>query len=384
MGWQSAKLGDVCSFEGGTQPPKSQFVSSPQDGYIRLLQIRDFKSDDKTVYVRDTPKNKTCNEDDIMIARYGASVGQIHRGKKGAYNVALIKTCPDLCRINRDFFYYYLTSPLFQKPLLATSARGAQDGFNRSDISPFSLLLPPLREQRRIVAILDEAFDGIATAKANAEKNLANAKELFESYLNFVFTEKGEGWVEATLQQVATIIMGQSPPSASYNADYRGVPLINGPDEFGGLDPFSETLDTKFTTEPTKMAEKGDLILCVRGSTTGRMNIAGHNACIGRGVAAIQPNIQDDKKWIYRFISFNRDAIHKLGIGSTFPNVSSSKLKDLLIPFPPQDVRKEFTKGIERLGLQTQQLRTAYQQKLTDFTELKQSILQKAFAGELH
>lgn len=85
-------LGSICRFEGGSQPPKSKFVDSPRKGYIRLLQIRDFKSDEKAVYIPDDGKRRRCAEDDIMIGRYGASVGQIHRGKAGTYNVALIKT----------------------------------------------------------------------------------------------------------------------------------------------------------------------------------------------------------------------------------------------------------------------------------------------------
>ncbi len=77
--------------------------------------------------------------------------------------------------------------------------------------------------------------------------------------------------------------MGQSPPGDTYNENNEGVPLINGPVEFGP-DPFSETIIGKFTTAPSKMCKKGDLLICVRGATTGRTNIAGFDACIGRGV----------------------------------------------------------------------------------------------------
>ena len=95
-GWPSYQLGELCEFHGGTQPPKSKFIDQPREGYVRLLQIRDFKSDEKAVYVPDDGKLKKCAATDIMIGRYGASVGQIHRGKAGAHNVALIRTAPDL------------------------------------------------------------------------------------------------------------------------------------------------------------------------------------------------------------------------------------------------------------------------------------------------
>jgi type I restriction enzyme S subunit len=136
------KLGDICDFQGGSQPPKSKFIQQPEEGYIRLLQIRDFKSDDKAVYIPNAKKNRICESDDVMIGRYGASVGQIHRGKSGAYNVALIKTIPNTDIINKDYLYLYLQSELFQKELTSVSARSAQAGFSKADIYPFEIVIP--------------------------------------------------------------------------------------------------------------------------------------------------------------------------------------------------------------------------------------------------
>lgn len=236
-------------------------------------------------------------------------------------------------------------------------------------------------EQKRIVKILDEAFKKIDKAIATTKKNLTNAHEFFESYLNNVFSQKGDNWEEKKLGDECLLIMGQSPSGKSYNSNGTGIPLINGPVEFGGLDPFSETLATKFTTSPTKLCKKGDLILCVRGSTTGRMNIAGQDACIGRGVAAIRsPKNQD---WINRFISFSRQTIYNLGSGSTFPNVSSKELNEIIIPLPPEDERKQLIEKIEEINSETNKLETAYRYKLKALAELKQSLLKKAFEGEL-
>ena len=182
-----AHVGSVCGFQGGSQPPKSVFSSEPKAGFIRLLQIRDFKSEKFAVYIPESKKNRLCVADDIMIGRYGASVGQIHRGKAGAYNVALIKTIPNLGVLDVGFFYYYLTSPLFQKPLLATASRSAQDGFGKEDIADFPIPLPPLEEQRRIVAVLDEAFAAIASATANLQKQIGLMGDLKQSLLGKAF-----------------------------------------------------------------------------------------------------------------------------------------------------------------------------------------------------
>jgi type I restriction enzyme S subunit len=142
----------------------------------------------------------------------------------------------------------------------------------------------------------------------------------------------GARWQAKRLDEVCEIIMGQSPDGDSYNVTGEGVPLINGPVEFS-QGAFGKTTRSKFTTEPTKLCRENDLILCVRGSTTGRMNIAGFDACVGRGVAAIRA--KEYQPWINHFISSKRDDIHRLGTGATFPNVSGTMLNDLQLPFPP-------------------------------------------------
>jgi type I restriction enzyme S subunit len=141
-----------------------------------------------------------------------------------------------------------------------------------------------------------------------------------------------KGWPTKRLGDVCEIIMGQSPDGESYNATGEGVPLINGPVEFSA-EPFGKTIRSKFTTQPTKFCKKDDLILCVRGSTTGRMNIAGFDACVGRGVAAIRA--KQYQPWINHFISSKRDEIHGKGTGATFPNVSGDTLANFELVVPP-------------------------------------------------
>jgi len=141
-----------------------------------------------------------------------------------------------------------------------------------------------------------------------------------------------KGWPTQRLGDVCKIIMGQSPDGESYNTTGEGVPLINGPVEFSA-ESFGKTIRTKFTTQPTKFCKEGDLILCVRGSTTGRMNIAGFDACVGRGVAAIRA--KQYQPWINYFISLKRDEIHGKGTGATFPNVSGESLANFELVVPP-------------------------------------------------
>jgi type I restriction enzyme S subunit len=164
--WKTVKLGEICDFEGGSQPPKKEFVYEPAEGYIRFLQIRDFKSEKNITYIPIA--------DDILIGRYGASVGQILSGLTGAYNVALMKTIPNEEVISKGWLHAYLTSTLFQHPLMKASSRSAQNGFSKDDIYDFAVPLPPLAEQQRIVAKLDAAFAEIDSAKQAIQRAKEN------------------------------------------------------------------------------------------------------------------------------------------------------------------------------------------------------------------
>ena len=139
-------------------------------------------------------------------------------------------------------------------------------------------------------------------------------------------------WTWTTLGAVSNVVMGQSPPGSSYNTTGEGVPLINGPIEFSE-GPFGKTVVNQYTTAPTKFCDEGDLLICVRGSTTGRTNIAGFRACIGRGVAAIQPCFEDT--FVRLFIWNARDSIIDMGRGIAFPSVSVKQIEGLAIPLPP-------------------------------------------------
>jgi type I restriction enzyme S subunit len=214
------KLGEVCSFQGGSQPPKSQFIYEKRDSYVRFLQIRDFKSDKNITYIPESPKNRYCSDDDILLGRYGASVGKVLINKTGAYNVAVMKTIPDEKVLFKRYLFFYFTSNDFQNRLEIVSSRSAQNGFSKNDIFDFPILVPPLHQQKQIVGTLDKAFAAIDTAKANAEQNLQNAKELFGSYLHNVFENKGDDWENKTLEQISeSVFAGGDKPKGNFSKE---------------------------------------------------------------------------------------------------------------------------------------------------------------------
>lgn len=178
--WLWIHFGDVFDIQGGSQPPKNQFVASPQEGYVRLLQIRDFGPNPVPTYIPQNTVGRMCSEDDVMLARYGASVGKIFMGQNGAYNVALTKVIFNKKYIYNQYVFFLLQSTLFQNPLQSMS-RSAQAGFNKGNIHPILLPLPPLEEQKRIVKKVDElmalvdTLENTQTEKARTRLKLSKA-----------------------------------------------------------------------------------------------------------------------------------------------------------------------------------------------------------------
>jgi len=238
--------------------------------------------------------------------------------------------------------------------------------------------LPPLPTQHHIVAILDEAFCAIATAKENAEKNLQNAHELFESYLQSVFVNPGEDWEEKKLGEVCEIIAGQSPEGKYYNNTGEGLPFYQGKKEF--TDKFLGE-PTTWTTSVTKEAQIGDILMSVR-APVGPVNFSTERICIGRGLAAIRASSSIDKEFLFNFLLKHENEIVS-NIGAVFNSISKTQIEDIPIHFPPLPTQQAIVAKLDALSSETKKLEAIYQKKLADLEELKKSILQKAFNGEL-
>ena len=217
-------------------------------------------------------------------------------------------------------------------PLMESWATGGTfKEISKSKFCELQIPLPPLDIQKEIVAEIE-----------GYQKVIDGARAVVDNYRPHIVVDPE--WPMVALGEVCEIIMGQSPPGKTYNLNGEGVPLINGPVEFGP-EPFSKTIVNQFTTAPTKICLEGDLVLCVRGSTTGRMNIAGYSGCIGRGVAAIRSSVS--QPWVNYVINSLQERIYQLGVGSTFPNVTSKDLAALQIPLPPLETQQAIVAEIE-------------------------------------
>lgn len=175
--WPVYRMDDIIEFKGGHQPPKSEFISAPKEGYIRLVQIRDFKTEKYACYIPIEKAKRLFDTDDVMIARYGPPVFQILRGMSGSYNVALMKASPKK-GIRKDFIYYLLQLPEYHDVVVQNSERTAgQTGVNLDLLNKFNVPLPPIAVQDEIISVMIK----IESLKHKMEKALIDSKKLFSA-----------------------------------------------------------------------------------------------------------------------------------------------------------------------------------------------------------
>jgi len=182
------KLGDVCNFQGGSQPPKSFFEYEPSKSNIRFIQIRDYKSDKNLVYIPKSLAKRFCDPDEVMIGRYGPPVFQILRGIKGSYNVALMKAVPNEKILTKDYLYYFLKNPAVQDYVISLSNRAAgQSGINKEAIEPYEIYIPSLDEQHNSVIDILTCSDNAKKIKAGSIKKIKEMNLLKKSILQQAF-----------------------------------------------------------------------------------------------------------------------------------------------------------------------------------------------------
>jgi type I restriction enzyme S subunit len=286
----------------------------------------------------------------------------------------------------------YLLNTLFSDAAIEQCYRmmvGAQyPALNDSQVKKIRIPFPPLPEQRRIAAILTTVDDAIQRSrKATAETERLKAgvmQELMTKGIGHTEFREDEGvgqvpkeWMISQLGKFAEIIMGQSPSGDTYNGERNGVPLINGPVEFG----IDYPTPLQWTSAPTKICKKGDILFCVRGNTTARINIADQPYCIGRGIAAIRGTEGASITSFIKFALINRhDSIYQMAVGggSTFPNITSKQLIELKLGLPSvkeQDRIATVLFTIDRkFSLQRQ--RTA------NYEHLKQGLMNELLTGK--
>ncbi|MBR3011447.1 MAG: restriction endonuclease subunit S [Prevotella sp.] len=376
-GWDYKKLGEVCDFEGGSQPPKSEWINHPQNGYIRMLQIRDFtKSRNAEIeYVKITKKLRLCKDDDILIGRYGASVGKILTGLAGAYNVAIIKSIPNEELIKKDFIRRYFESPLFQSILFKVcTSRAAQAGFSKDDIKDELIPLPPLSEQQRIVDYLDSAFAKIDAMKANAEKALNEAKALFQASLKEMLEPK-EGWEEKTLKEICKVINGRaySKDEMLKQGKYR---LLRVGNFFTNDSWYYSDLEL----EDDKYCDNGDLLYAWSASFGPRI-WDGEKVIYHYHIWKMVCSTEIDKFFLCYWL--DSDELKKQTMtnlhGATMAHITKGIIEAARVGFPSLSEQQSIVTTLDSLKSKVDRLQANYEKISQECDALKQAILRQVF-----
>ncbi len=288
-------------------------------------------------------------------------------------------------RVARGFLEYFFRGGIDISRVITGSA---QPQITRQSLAPVVMAFPPLPEQKRIVAILDEAFDGIDVAVANAAKNLANARELFDGYLRSALSQRGPGWEEKTLKEVsAEFGRGKSKHRPRGDVKLLGgqYPLIQTGDVANSnhrIVEYSQTYNEFGLAQ--KLWPKGTVCIAIVGANVAETAILNFDACFPDSVIGL---VVDDRLADNEYVEFLlqtfKAILKQRGKGTARDNINLATFENQTFPFPDVAEQRQIVARINDLAEQTQRLESIYQQKLDDLAELKQAILQKTFAGEL-
>jgi type I restriction enzyme S subunit len=289
----------------------------------------------------------------------------------------------------REYLMYWLLDTTICDQINETCTGTRMPRAQMNNVMGFDFPLPPLAEQQRIVAILDEAFEGIATARKHAEQNLQNAKALFESHLEAVFSQKGEGWVEATIGDLCTKVTDGEHIRPTITDD--GTPFLSAKNVLEANLDFTDTLFV--SNEDAKKfhrrcnPEQGDILIVSRGATVGRSTIVKTNTkfCLLGSVILLKVKPIHSSAFILYAIKSPKHR-HQLLSASEATAQQAIYLKDiksLSISCPTLSIQSTITSSLDALRAETNRLCELYTQKIAALDALKKSLLHQAFSGEL-
>ncbi|ASJ23632.1 restriction endonuclease subunit S [Laribacter hongkongensis] len=385
-------LRDLCaSVEYGYTASASHDVVGPK--FLRITDIVPELIDWSVVPKCEIEPKKLekfrLRNNDIVVARTGATVGYAKRLKnppEAVFASYLVRLTIDPAKAHPAFIGAIVESRNYKEFIVRNAGGAAQPNANAQILTSYQLNLPDLPTQRRIASILS-AYDDLIENNTRRIAILEEmARRIYEEwFVNFRFpgheqvkmveSELGlipEGWSIKPLQDIATVTMGLSPKGDSYNTDSDGVPLVNGPVEFG--DHFTARI--KWTTAPTKLCSAGDLIVCVRGSTTGKYVKSDGVYCLGRGVCAIKSTWQCFVDQM--FINQLPILLAKTG-GSTFPSWTGPQLKSHSVLFPSLELLSRFESLVQPMNATV----LNYSRRNQNLRTTRDFLLPKLISGEL-
>jgi type I restriction enzyme S subunit len=372
-GWEIKKLGDICElYQPKTISSKEMVINGEYPVFGANGIIGTF---DK--YNHEEPQ--------LLITCRGATCGSVNISlPKSWINGNAMVVRPVDNTLNLKFVEYLFRGGIDITKIITGAA---QPQITRQNLSPILIAYPKsIKEQQEIVSMLDDAFESIERAKSNAEQNLKNAKELFQSYLQGVFKNKGEDWEEKTLEEIADVEYGYTDKS-NEEGDYRYI-RITDIDKNGEL-IISDKKYINYSKEASNfLIQENDLLMARTGATFAKVLLYNGNepSVFASYLIRIKfkVDIENELYWHFTKTPNYWDQANSLQSGAAQPHFNGAAVKQVVFPYPKSVLeQKKIIHSFQELSIETKKLESTYHQKLNDLEELKKSILQKAFNGEL-
>ncbi|HOH23272.1 MAG TPA: restriction endonuclease subunit S [Bacteroidales bacterium] len=387
-GWEIKKLGEVCEVIVG-QSPEGKFYNSEGKGMPFYQGKKEYGK--KFIGKPTTWTTKITKEaeagDILMSVR--APVGPVNFATQRICIGRGLSAIRAGNEINKEFLYNFL---LMNENKIKGNEGAVFNSINKTQIENIPTPLPPLSEQRRIVSILDKCFSAIERSRNNAEQNLKNAKEIFESYLNKVFISstdsktKHKNWEEKKLGEIAEIEYGFTD-KAKVKGDFRYI-RITDIDNEGLLSDREKVYINSNVEAQNFILNNNDLLMARTGATFAKVLLYEEKepSIFASYLIRIKFNIKVENK-LYWYFSKSPNywkQANSLSSGAAQPQFNGNALKQIVFTFPKsKDEQRQVVKELDTLRIETQKLESIYQKKILLLEELKKSILQKAFNGEL-
>ena len=403
-GWPTKTLAEVCQIK----PPKSEAREKVSaSSLVSFLPMEDMGIDVKFVQATQTkPLSAVVGsytyfaDGDVLLAKItpcfengklGIADGLTNGIGFGSSEYVVFR--PD-STVSKEWLYYFLSRETFRVEGAARmSGAVGHKRVSKEFIEDYPIPVPPLAEQQRIVGLLDEAFEGLATAKANAEKNLQNARALFESHLQSVFTQRGPGWVEKRLGELCERITKGSSPK------WQGISYVDAPgilfvtsENVGEYDILLEQpkyVEEKFNAKDKRsILKNGDVLTNIVGASIGRTAVFDRDdvANINQAVCLIrcEPHLLNNYYLTYLLNSpVFKQVLHDNEVNNARANLSLGFFSQLPVPMPPIPKQKEIVAKLDAFREETQRLARLYERKHAALEALKKSLLHQAFTGLL-
>ena len=377
-GWQTKKLSELYKIGSSKRVLQSQWKTEGVPFY-RGREVTRLAADgfvDNELFISEKHFAELSKEygvpkaGDIVITAIG-TIGNSHvvrDSDRFYFKDASVLWMKRTAEVSSEFVNLWLKSPTFFDQL--DRGNGATvDTLTIQKLQSVELAVPPLAEQQRIVGLLDEAFEGLATAKANAEKNLQNARALFESHLQFVFTQRGPGWVEKSLAETCEMYQPKTIGTKDLVPD-GPYPVFGANGVIGRYDKFNH--------------EEPQLLVTCRGATCGSVNISEPNSWITGNAMVVRPKDHALDLHFLEFVFRGGIDISAAITGAAQPQITRTNLSPLLIRFPKSVTEQtRLAEKFEDLAEETQRLARLYERKHAALEALKKSLLHRAFTGDL-